>query len=222
VTKTATALSATTRTELGKAVAHLRRAGQIPAVVFGRGLASIPISLDAHEFEQLRRTVHSNTIIELKIDGKDKHRVMVHGIQVDPRSRHLLHVDLFALKSGEEVTVDVPLVGVGEAFAAVRLGGTLLHTVDRVRIRALPEKLPEAIEFSVEPLVDFEAAIHLRDIPIPAGLTLLSDPDEIVAKVVPPHVVEEVEAAPAAEEEAVAATEEEAEAGEAEKGETES
>jgi large subunit ribosomal protein L25 len=192
VTKTQTELSATSRTELGKAVAHLRRNGQIPAVVFGHGLASIPVSLDAHEFEQLRRTAHANAIVELRIDGKDKHRVLIHGLQVDPRTRRLLHVDLFALKSGEEVTVDVPLVAVGEAFAAARLGGTLLHTVDRVRVRALPEKLPESIEYSVEPLVDFDQAIYLRDLTIPAGVTLLSDPDEIVAKVVPPHVVEEV------------------------------
>lgn len=222
MTKTATALSATRRTELGKSVARLRRAGLIPAVVFGHGLESIPVSLNAHEFEQLRRTVHSNTIIDLRVDGTDKHRVLVHGIQVHPRTRHLLHVDLFALKSGEEVTVDVPLVSFGVAFAADRLGGTLIHTVDRIRVRALPEKLPERIEFSVEPLVDFDAAIHLRDIDIPADLTLLSDPDEIVAKVVPPHVVEEVEVAPAAEEEVAAAAEEEAEAGEAEKAETES
>jgi large subunit ribosomal protein L25 len=220
VTKTAIELSAARRTELGKSVAHLRRAGLIPGVVFGHGLESIPVSLNAHEFEQLRRTVHSNTIIDLRLDGADKHRVMVHGIQIDPRTRHLLHVDLFALRSGEEVTVDVPLVSVGVAFAADRLGGTLIHTVDHVRVRALPENLPERIEFSIEPLVDFEAAIHLRDLAIPADVSLLSDPDEVVAKVVPPHVVEEEVAAPAAEEEAVPA-EEEAEAGEAEKGETE-
>ncbi len=191
MSKTQTALSATSRTELGKGVAHLRKAGQIPAVVFGHGLASIPVALDAHEFELLRRKVHSNTILELSIDGKDKHRVMIHGIQIDPRDRELLHVDLFALKSGEEVTVEVPLVSTGVAYAADKLGGTLLHNISHIRVRALPEKLPEAIEFSVESLVDFEVAIHLRDLALPADVTVLSDLDEVVAKVAPPHVVEE-------------------------------
>jgi large subunit ribosomal protein L25 len=184
-------LTATSRTETGKAVAHLRQAGKIPAVVFGHGLESIPVTLDAHEFDRLRRTIHSNSIISLEIDGKDKRRVMVHGIHIDPRHRHLLHVDLFALKSGEEVTVEIPLHTTGEAYAATKLGGTLLHTVDRVRVRALPEMLPEGLEVSVESLVDFDAAIHLRDVALPEGVTLLSDPDEVVAKVIPQRAIEE-------------------------------
>jgi large subunit ribosomal protein L25 len=184
-------LKATTRTEIGKAVAHLRKAGQVPAVVFGHGLDSVSVTLDAHEFEQLRRKVHSSTIISLEIDGKDNRRVMVHGFQIDPRSRQLLHVDLFALKSGEEVTVEIPLRTTGESYAVVRLGGTLLHTVDRVRVRALPEKLPETLEISIESLIDFETAIHLRDVALPEGVALLADPDEVVVKVAPPHVVEE-------------------------------
>ncbi len=208
MSSTPTVIKASPRTEIGKKVAHLRKAGQIPAVVFGHGMASISVSLDAHEFDHIRRTVHSNTILELQLGTKDKHRVLVHGIQVDPRTRKLLHVDLFAIRSGEEVTVEVPLVGSGESYAVERLGGTLLHNITHVRVRAMPEKLPEAIEFSIDSLVDFETAIHLRDLPMPAGVALLSDPDEVVAKVAAPHVVEEVapaEEAPAAEAPAEAA-----------------
>jgi large subunit ribosomal protein L25 len=184
-------LTATRRTEVGKGVARLRKTGQIPAVVFGHGLESISVSLDAHEFEHLRRTVHSNTIIQLKIDGNESHRVMIHGTQVDPRNRSLLHVDLFELRSGEEVTVDIPLHSTGESYAVERLGGTLLHNIDHIRVRALPEKLPESLEFSIESLKDFDTAIHLRDLTLPADVTLLSDPDEVIAKVAAPHVVEE-------------------------------
>jgi len=197
-------LKATTRTETGKAVSKLRKAGQVPAVVFGHGMESIPVSLDLHEFEHLRRTAHSNTIVSLDIDGKESRRVLIHGFQVDPRHRHLLHVDLFAVRSGEEVTVEIPLHTTGEAFAAYRLGGTLLHTLDHVRVRALPDNLPEALEVSVEPLMDFDAAIRLRDVQLPAGVTLLADLDEIVAKVVPARTVEEEAPAAAAAEEAPA------------------
>jgi large subunit ribosomal protein L25 len=101
-------------------------------------------------------------------------------------------VDLFELKSGEEVTVDVPLHSTGESYAVVRLGGSLLHNIDHIKVRALPEKLPESLEYSIEPLTDFETAIHLRDLPLPDGVTLLSDPDEVVAKVAAPRVAEEV------------------------------
>jgi large subunit ribosomal protein L25 len=184
-------LAATRRTEIGKHVAQLRKAGRVPAVVFGHGLDSIPVSLDLHEFEHIRRTAHANTIIELTVDGKDVHKVLVHGVQIDPRHRQLLHVDLFELKSGEEVTVEIQLHATGESFAVARLGGTLLHNIDRIKIRALPENLPDSIEYSIESLVDFDTAIHLRDLPMPAHVTLLSDVDEVVAKVAPPHVVEE-------------------------------
>ena len=191
-------LAATRRTETGRAVSRLRKAGRVPAVVFGHGIDSVSVSLDGLEFDHIRRNVHSNTIVELKIDGKEKHRVMVHGIQLDPRTRKLLHVDLFELKSGEEVTVDIPLHATGESYAVVRLGGTLLHAIDHVRVRAMPERLPEALDFSVETLVDFDGAIHLRDVALPEGVTLLTDLDEVVAKVAAPHVVEEV--APVVEE----------------------
>jgi large subunit ribosomal protein L25 len=185
-------LNATRRTEIGKHVAQLRKTGRVPAVVFGHGLDSIPVSLDAHEFDHIRRTSHSNTVIELKIDGKDKHKVLIHGVQIEPRHRHLVHVDLFELKSGEEVTVEIPLHSTGDSYAVTRLGGTLLHNIDHIRVRALPENLPDAIEFSVEGIMDFETVIHLRDLPLPAGVTLLSEADEIVAKVAAPHVVEAV------------------------------
>jgi large subunit ribosomal protein L25 len=203
-------LNATRRTEIGKHVAQLRKTGRVPAVVFGHGLDSIPVSLDAHEFEHIRRTAHSNTIIELKIDGKDKHKVLIHGVQIEPRHRRMVHVDLFELKSGEEVTVDIPLHSTGDSYAVTRLGGTLLHNIDHIRVRALPENLPDSIEFSVDGILDFETVIHLRDLPLPAGVTLLSDADEIVAKVAAPHVAEVVAEAtglaeaPAAEAEAKA------------------
>lgn len=207
-----TVLNATSRTEIGKAAAHLRHAGKVPAVVFGHGLESIPISLDAHEFDHLRKTTRSNTIITLTIDGKAKRNVMLHGFQIDPRNRQLLHVDLFALKSGEEVTVDVPLHTTGESYAVERLGGTLLHTVSHIRVRALPEKLPESLEISIESLDDFEKAIHVRDLPLPDGVTLMSEPDDVVAKVAAPKAVEEtvVGAAEAAATAAAAAADAEA------------
>jgi len=186
-----TKLSATRRSETGKDVTRLRKDGRIPAVVFGHGLASIPVSLDAHEFDHLRKTIHSNTQLELTIDGKEKQRVLVHGFQINPRNRQLLHVDLFALVSGEEVTVEVQLVTEGTSYAVERLSGTLLHNVSHIKVRALPENLPDLIKFSIESIKDFDTVIHLRDLPMPDGVTLLSDPEEIVAKVIPPAVVEE-------------------------------
>ena len=109
----------------------------------------------------------------------------------------------------EELTVDVPLVPIGESPAVADDGGTLLHMIESVRIKALPDHLPQSIEYSIESLVDFDTTIHVRDLTIPGDVTLLTDADEVVAKVQAPRV--EVE------EEPVAAEGEEAE-GEAAEG----
>ncbi len=198
---TSSTLTATRRDALGKAVAHLRAEGRVPAVIFGHGMESIPVSLDAHEFEQLRRHHHGNAMIDLQVDGETR-RVLLHGVQIDPRTRKLLHVDLFAVKAGEEVTAEVPVRTVGES-EAVKHGGVLLHTVDRVKVRALPENLPEEIVISIDELHNYDDALYVRDLAVPRGVNLLTDVDEIVVKVQAPHAVEApAPAAPAEGEEA--------------------
>jgi large subunit ribosomal protein L25 len=117
----------------------------------------------------------------------------------------------------EELTVDVPLVAVGESSAVSTDGGTLLHALESVRIKALPDHLPQSIEYSIESLVDFETTIHVRDLAIPSDATLLTDPDEVVAKVQAPRVEVEEEPVVAAEGEEGAEAEEGAE-GEAAEG----
>jgi large subunit ribosomal protein L25 len=191
-------LAAETREVLGKKVAHLRRAGRLPAVVFGHGIDSAAVSLDAHEFEVLRRHVGPNALIDLSVDGAKPKPVLVHGVQIHQVNRRPIHVDLFAVRMTEELTVDVPVHGTGESEAVAKHGGTLLNASGSVKVRARPDHLPQVIEVDLAVLVDFDAAIHARDLPIPAGVTLLTDPDEIVFKVAPPRVQEAEVVAPAA------------------------
>jgi len=199
----------------GKAVAKLRQAGVLPAVVYGHGEASTSVSVDAHEFELLRRHAGPNTLVDLSIDGKKALPVLVHGVQVHPVTRRPLHVDLFLVRMTEEIAVEVPLVPTGDAEAVSIHAGTLLMVTERVRVKALPDHLPQSIEFSIASLTDFDAQIHVRDLTVPGDVTLLTDPDEIVAKVLPPRVEEEPLVAEAAEGEAA---EGEASAGEAAAG----
>src|SRR5690606_34257061 len=138
------------------------------------------VSVDAHEFELLTRRIGPNTLVDLAIDGRRPTPVLVHGVQIHPVTRRPLHVDLLAVRMTEELTVDVPLVATGVAPAVDLHNGTLLHLMESVRVRALPDHLPQAIEYSVESLVDFDATIHVRDLTIPADVTLLSDPDDVV------------------------------------------
>jgi large subunit ribosomal protein L25 len=207
-------LAAEPREVTGRKVAGLRRGGRLPAVVFGRGLSSENVSVDAHDFEQLRRHAGQNALIDLSVDGKKARPVLVHGVQVHPVNRRPLHVDLFLVRMTEELIVDVPLVATGTSLAVENLNGTLLHPLESVRVRALPDHLPQQIEFSIEGLVDFDAVVKVSDLSIPGDVTLLTDSDEVVAKVLQSRLQVEVEAEKA--EEAEAAAEAAAEAGEGE------
>jgi large subunit ribosomal protein L25 len=186
-------LAAEHREITGKKVATLRRAGRLPAVVYGHGVDSASVSVDAHEFEQLRRHSGPNALVDLSIDGKQPSPVLVSAVQVHPVNRKTLHVDLFLVRMTEELTVDVPLVASGESPAVALQGGTLLHPIESVRVRALPDHLPQSIEYSVESLTDFDTTIHVRDLSIPSDVTLLTDGDEIIAKVQAPRVEEVIE-----------------------------
>jgi large subunit ribosomal protein L25 len=176
-------LAAEPREQVGKKVAILRRAGRLPAVVYGHGVGSENVSLDAHEFELLRRKAGQNALIDLSVNGSKARPVLVHGVQVHPVNRRPLHVDLFLVRMTEELTVDVPLVPIGMSNAVENLNGTLLHQLESVRIRALPDHLPQSIEYSIEGLVDFDAVVKVSDLTIPGDVALLTDPDEVVAKV---------------------------------------
>jgi large subunit ribosomal protein L25 len=192
-------LAAAARQTTGKAVSRLRKEGRLPGVVFGHGVDSANVTVDTHEFELLRRRVGANALVDLSVDGKKARPVLVHGVQVHPVTRHPLHVDLFLVRMTEELTVEVPLVATGVSEAVETDGGTLLHQLEHIRIRALPDHLPQSIEYSIEPLVDFDATIHVRDLAIPSDVTLLTNPDDVVARVQPPRVeVEEVPEAPEA------------------------
>jgi len=185
-------LAAEHREITGKAVARLRKAGKLPAVVYGHGVDSDNLTVDTHDFDVLRRHTGPNALIDLSVDGKKARPVLIQSVQVHPVNRRPLHVDLFLVRMTEELTVDVPLVPVGESHAVAQLGGTLLHQTESVRVKALPDHLPSSIEYSIESLVDFEGTVHVRDLSIPSDVTLLTDLDEVVARVQAPRVEEEI------------------------------
>ena len=193
-------LSAEPRAVLGKKVATLRRAGRLPAVVYGAGTESQAISLDMHEFQLLHRHSGRHAVLDLTVTGDGKAQpVLMHTIQEHPISRLPIHVDLLVVNLQEEMTVDVPVVAVGESVAIDKLGGVLLHLHDAVVVRAKPDDLPSTIEMDITGLDSFEAVLHASDLHMPPGVTLVTDPSEPIMRVQQPRVEEEPIAAEAAE-----------------------
>jgi large subunit ribosomal protein L25 len=189
----------------GKAVARLRRAGILPAVVYGHGAPSESLQVDARAFDDLRRHHGRNTLIDLTVDGGRARPVLVHSIQEHPLKRRPIHVDFYLVKMTEEITVEVPVVAVGNSVAVDKMGGNLLHVLATVKVRALPGDLPQTLEADISVLNDFEGVIHAGDLPMPAGVHLVTDPGEMALRVQPPRVEEVAAPAPEAVEAATAA-----------------
>jgi large subunit ribosomal protein L25 len=205
MTTTRPKLAASERLVLGKHVASLRRTGSLPAVIYGHGVPSQSITIDAHEFELLHRHTGPNALVDVSVDGNKAAPVLIHAIQRHPVHQRVLHVDLLAVRMTEELTVEVPIVYTGISPAVELNGGTLLHMTESIRVRALPDHLPQSLSLSIESLVDYEVTLHVRDLEIPSDVTLLTDLDEAVVRVQAPRqeevapVVAEVEGEPAAE-----------------------
>jgi large subunit ribosomal protein L25 len=206
-------VAAEPREVLGKQVNALRRQGIVPAVVYGHGRQSQAIQLDARAFDELRRTAPRNSLVDLKIGGGRAVPVLLQGIHEHPVKRHPIHVDFFVVKMTEELHVDVPINHVGESLAAEKLGGTLLHLREHVSVSALPADLPHTLELDITPLHDFDSVLHVSDLVVPAGVTVLTDADEPLARVQPPRSQEEFAAIPGAEAQVAAPAVEVAEAG---------
>ena len=110
-----------------------------------------------------------------------------------------IHADFFVVKMSEEMVVEVPISFVGESEAIKKHGGTLLHQRETVSVRALPDALPSEIEVDISGLEDFEATLHVSDVVAPAGVTILTEGAEPLARVQQPRVADEpVIAGPAA------------------------
>lgn len=190
-------LRAETRNVVGKNVRFLRRQGIIPANVFGHGIDSCAVQVDSGLLQQILSRVGRARIISLKVDGAESPRmVLVREVQKNPVSGKLLHVDFYQVKMTEKITAQIPLRLKGESPAEKLHKGTLLQELSLVEVECLPADLPSHLEADVSTLVEIDQAIYARDIPLPAGVVLVTDPERMVARIEP---IKAEEVKPAAE-----------------------
>jgi large subunit ribosomal protein L25 len=194
-------LGATPRTVLGKKVKALRRTGVTPATVYGNKVESTALQADTVQVTHLLRAAGRNAIIDLKVEGEPAPRtVVVRDVTRDPVSDRILHIDFYQVSMTETMKAEVRVVLTGTSPAVADLQGVLLQTVDTVAIEALPGDIPTEFVADVSVLAQLESSLHVRDLPIDASkVTLMTDPDVVVARVAAPRLVtaEEEGAAPA-------------------------
>ncbi len=188
-------LSGTRRGDVGKGGARkARAAGRIPGVLYGHGQEPVALSVSAREFELAVRKQGGNPIIGLALEGGE-HTALIRGVQYDPLTHDILHLDFLRISLTEAIEIEVPIRLVGLPVGVKDGGGILEPIVRELKVRCLPTAIPQAIEVDVSAL-NIGDSVHVRDIAVPEA-TVLTDADVTLATVVPPTV--QVEEKPAEE-----------------------
>ncbi|HXI32931.1 MAG TPA: 50S ribosomal protein L25/general stress protein Ctc [Gemmatimonadales bacterium] len=190
-------ITATAREASGKGAARQTRfAGKVPAVIYGHGRATQPLSLDAKALEMALSGVEpASTLFEVTVDGK-KTRALIREIQRHPVRPDVIHVDFYEIHADEKVKLKVPVHLVGTPEGVRNGGGVLDQVMREVEIEVLPEHIPERVELDVSALL-IGHSVHVSNLSIP-NATILVAPELTLATVVPPRAEEELAPAPEA------------------------
>ncbi|HQT82675.1 MAG: hypothetical protein B7W98_00550 [Parcubacteria group bacterium 20-58-5] len=169
--------------------AALRRAGSIPAVVYGAHHTATPITIPARAFQKVLREAGEATIVSLDGLGAPL-PTLIHEVNLDPLTSLPSHVDFYAVTKGEKVEVAIPLTFIGES-PAVEAGANLVKVLYEIEVEADPMSLPHDIPVDLSVLVAIDDRICAKDLALPAGVTLVGEPEDVVALV--QEVIEEKE-----------------------------
>jgi len=184
-----TTLTVARREATGPKAPALRRAGALPAVVYGAHQAATAIVVDARAFGKALASAGESTIVSLEGLGGPALATLIHEVDLDPVTHLPRHVDFYAVTKGEKVEVAVPLEFVGES-PAMKAGANLVRVLHELEVEADPVNLPHELTIDVSILAEIGAQIHAGDVKLPAGVTLVTDPEEVVA------LIQEVEEEP--------------------------
>jgi large subunit ribosomal protein L25 len=184
-------LTATARTERGTGVARkLRQTGSVPAVIYGHGREPQSLAINTREIDKLLSQISAaSTVIELTVGGTTS-KTLIREIQRHPVKRHIVHVDFQQLVAGEKVTVSVPLRFHGVPEGVRVSGGILEETMHQVHLRVDPAQIPDHVDVDVTNLT-IGHNLHIRDITLPDGVTVLDEPGATVCLVAAPKAVVE-------------------------------
>jgi large subunit ribosomal protein L25 len=191
-------LQASRRNVIGKQVGALRQAGKLPAVLYGHHVDSTPIVLDAHETTLTLSRLTSSSLVIINLEGTE-YPTLVREKQRHPVKHHLIHLDFQALSLTEKTHVKVGIELTGTAPAIKTYGAVLVHPLTELEVECLPQEMPERVVVDISGLVEIGDAIHVRDLQLPGGVEILTDPEEVIVSATAARAEE---AAPAAEEEA--------------------
>lgn len=213
-------LKVTKREVFGKKVKRLRKEGSLPGNIYGHDFASVAVQMPTKEFNDVFEKAGHSGVVELALDGKTI-PTLIHEVTSHHITRDVLHVDFYKVNLKEKVKAVVPVVLTGEPQAVTEKLGLLMHTLSEIEVEALPTDLPENVEVDVTSLAAVGDGVKVADLKVPAGVTIVTDSEQDVARIAElvSHEAEEQAAEEAAAAEAASTEGGEGEAG-AESAET--
>ncbi|OGZ27678.1 MAG: hypothetical protein A2365_03470 [Candidatus Nealsonbacteria bacterium RIFOXYB1_FULL_40_15] len=167
-----------------------RKQGFVPAVLYGPEVKNISLEINAKEFEKLYNEAGESSLINVVVSGKE-YPVLIYGTDLDPLTNSFIHVDFYQPILTEEVEASVEIIFEGESPAVKELGGTLVKEIQEIEVKALPQNLPHEIKVDISNLKTFEDEILVKDLALPANVSVSKNPEDIVAMVAAPEKVEE-------------------------------
>jgi large subunit ribosomal protein L25 len=201
-------LEAKKRSLLGSKVKRLRREGWVPGVIYGRDFESVPLQFDKYDLRDVLSQVGGSQLINVKIDNADEpEAALLRDVQRDVITGDLLHVDFYRVMMTETITTEIPLLTTGESPVAEQKEGILLHGISEIEVECLPGDLVDALEVDLSELTEVGQAILVEDLAVPSGISILTDPDEMILRLVPLEEVELERPAAELEEELIMAEE---------------
>jgi len=189
------------RQVIGKQVKALRRAGQVPVNLYGRGMKPIALQGNARSVTRVLSRTGQSRLINLNVQGQTQpHVVLAREIQREPITGSLYHVDFMAVSMTERIKVQIQVVLVGESPAAQRGEGVLVQAINSLEVECLPGDLMDAIRVDVSTLDKIDAQITVKDLQVPESIKVLADPDDMVVRVTPAREEKVEEVVPVAAE----------------------
>jgi large subunit ribosomal protein L25 len=178
----AVTLNANQRTVIGRTVKNLRKEGVLPGTIYGNAIDPISIQVTADEFTKTYRQTGETGIINLTVDEKI-HPVLIKNVQLDPVTSIPIHVEFHQVNLKEKIKANIPVLITGESQAVKEKTGTLLQLLNEIEVEALPTELPEHIEVDISSLAEVNDHVVVKNLVMPEGVTLITDPEIMVVKI---------------------------------------
>lgn len=185
-------LSAKTR-KPDENVDSLRKGGYIPAVFYGKKIETTTISVPLVDFKKIYKEAGESSVVNLKVEGGDIVDTLIHEVDFDALTGIPLHIDFYVFDKTKKMEVDVPVEFIGEA-PALKAGLLVVKVMYEIKVEALPTAIPHAIQVDISKLEKDGDVVSVKDLSVPAGVTIVDNPNETVASVQTPK--EEKEEAP--------------------------